>query len=138
MPITVEWLGNLRNVASDDSGHSVIVESRRENTPAGFSATQLLLVAAASCMANHLVDILQKKRLSVKKFRVLADGIRSEKHPRKFTSIALTFEVQGNVEQRVLEDTVALVKDKYCSVLNSLDPAITIKLESRVLAEGSQ
>ncbi|MDQ7797632.1 MAG: OsmC family protein [Candidatus Edwardsbacteria bacterium] len=134
MPLTIEWLGDLRNVASDDSGHSAIVESRRDNTPAGFSATQLILIAAASCMSNHLVEILQKKRLSIKKLRVLADGIRSEEHPRKFTSIALAFEVQGNVEQRVFDDMVAMVKDKYCSVLNSLDPAITVKLESRILA----
>ncbi|HAD82170.1 MAG: hypothetical protein A2509_00820 [Candidatus Edwardsbacteria bacterium RIFOXYD12_FULL_50_11] len=135
MPLTIEWVGDLRNVASDDSGHSVIVASRRENIPAGFSATQLLLIAAASCMSNHLVGILQKKRLSIKKLRVLADGIRSEEHPRKFTSIALAFEVQGNVEQRVFDDMVAMVKDKYCSVLNSLDQAIAVKLESRILAE---
>jgi uncharacterized OsmC-like protein len=45
----------------------------------------------------------------------------------------LTFEVQGNVEQRVFDDIMAMVKDKYCSVLNSLDPAIAVKLESRVI-----
>jgi|GEM_PF-3146869 uncharacterized OsmC-like protein len=67
MPLIIEWVGDLRNVASDDSGHSAIVESRRENIPAGFSATQLLLIAAASCMNNHPVGILQKKRLSIKK-----------------------------------------------------------------------
>ena len=86
-------------------------------------------------MSNHLVKILQKKRLSIKKIRVLADGTRSEEHPRRFISIALTFEVQGNVEQRVVDDMVAMVKDKYCSVLNSLDPAIAVKMESRILAE---
>ncbi|HAD82175.1 MAG: hypothetical protein A2509_00790 [Candidatus Edwardsbacteria bacterium RIFOXYD12_FULL_50_11] len=135
MPIIIEWVGNLQNVASDDSGHSVIIESRRENTPAGFSATQILLIAAASCMSNHVVEILQKKRLQIKKLRVLADGVRAVEHPKKFKSITLTFEVQGNVSQEVLDGVLLLVKEKYCSVLNSLDPAINVKLESRVIAE---
>ncbi len=134
MQISIEWVGDLRNVASDDSGHSVIVESKKENVPAGFSATQLLLIAAASCMNNQLVEIFKKKRLPIKKLRVLAEGVRSEEHPRKFTSIVLAFEIQGNVEQKIFDDMMTMVKDKYCSVLNSLDPAITVKLEGRIVA----
>jgi putative redox protein len=135
MPIVIEWTKDLQYLAQDEEGHGIIVESRRENFPAGFSPTKLMLAAAAACMSNHLLEVLVKKRLSVTKLRVLADGERAAEHPKKFKSIILTFEVQGNVSREVLEGVLFLVKEKYCSVLNSLDPVITVKLESRVIAE---
>jgi len=99
MPVTIDWMGGLRNVASDDSGHAIIVESQRQGTPIGFSATRLVLIAAGCCLINHLVEVLEKKRLAIKKIRVLADGQRSEQHPKKFTAISLVFEVQADITQ---------------------------------------
>ena len=135
MPVVIEWTKDLQYLAQDDEGHGIIVESRREKIPAGFSPTKLLLAAAEACMSNHLLEVLVKKRIAVTKLRVLADGVRAEEHPKKFKSITLTFEVQGNVSREVLDGVLLLVKEKYCSVLNSLDPAINVKLESRVIAE---
>ena len=53
--------------------------------------------------------------------------------PENSPPFAFTFKVQGNVEKRIFDDMMAMVKDKYCSVLNRLDPAIEVKLESHIV-----
>jgi putative redox protein len=134
MQVVIEWTKDMQYLAQDDEGHGIIVESRREKIPAGFSPTKLLLAAAASCMSNHLLEVLVKKRIAVTKLRVLADGERAAEHPKKIKSITLTFEVQANVSLEILDGVLLLVKEKYCSVLNSLDPQMAVKTESRIVA----
>jgi putative redox protein len=133
MAITLEWVKDLQYIARDDSGHSIVVESQLEQTPSGFSPSQLLLVAAAGCMANHVMTILQKKRMNPVKLQVWADGERVADHPRRYKSINLTFEIYGDVPQEVADGVVQLAKAKYCSVLNSLDPTIVVNIKSKVI-----
>ncbi|MDP2807305.1 MAG: OsmC family protein [bacterium] len=134
MPVVIDWIKDMQYLAQDDEGHGIIVESRKENAPAGFSPAKLLLVAAAGCMSNHLMEILVKKRLSVTKLRVTADGVRAADLQKRFTGITLTFEVHGNIPPETMEGVLLLVKEKYCSVLNSLDPQTPVNIESRIVA----
>lgn len=136
MPLSIEWIGDLRHIASDDAGHSVIVESQGVKSPLGFSATRLLLIAAASCMSNHLVEVLNKKRLAIRRIHILADGQRAEQHPKRFISISLIFRVAADIDKDTLQGLLLMIKDKYCSVLNSLDPKIEVKIEGQVIEEG--
>ena len=128
MSITLDWIKDQQYVIQDDTGHGVVVESKPDGTSSGFSPSQLLLAATAGCMANHVLSILQKKRLPPLKLRVA-------EHPKRYVEITLTFEVHGEIPLKTVEDTVTLAKEKYCSVLNSLDPAITVITESRVVRE---
>jgi len=133
MPITLDWIKDQQYVIQDGHGHGIVVESKPDGVPTGFTPSQLLLAAAAGCMANHVLDILRKKRLPPVKLRVLADGERTAEHPRRYTSITLTFEVSGDVPVQVLEDVVRLSKDKYCSVLNTIGPGTKVMINSRVV-----
>lgn len=133
MPITVDWIKHQQFLAQDEHGHGIVVESKADGVPSGFTPSQLLLVAAAGCMANHVLAILEKKRLRPDKLRVVADGVRADEHPRRYTSINLAFEVQGDIPQPVLEDVVKLSRDKYCSVLNTVGPDTEITITSRII-----
>jgi putative redox protein len=134
MAITLDWVKDQQYMAQDEQGHGIVVESRPESIPSGFSPSQLLLVAAAGCMANHVLAILEKKRLSPLKLRMVADGQRAAEHPRKYISIHLVFELHGALPQKIVDDVIALAKDKYCSVLNTIGPETKVMTESRIIA----
>jgi putative redox protein len=132
MPVTLEWVKDQQYVIQDGDGHGIVVESRPDGVPAGFTPSQLLLAAAAGCMANHLLAILHKKRLPPVKMRVLADGVRAAEHPRRYVGIHLVFEVHGSAPQAVVDEVIKLAKDKYCSVLNTIGPGTAVTTESKV------
>ncbi len=135
MAIAIDWVKDLQYLARDDQGHSLVVESRAEGTPSGFTPSQLLLVAAAGCLANHVISILQKKRLRPSEMRITISGQRAEEHPRRYRKIYLRFDLKGRIDKSVLDQVIFLAKDKYCSVFNSLDPSIEIDIESAVSEE---
>ena len=56
MPLTLEWVKDLQFVAGDDKGHGIVVESRKDGVSAGFTPMQLILLAAAGCMAMDVVS----------------------------------------------------------------------------------
>jgi len=132
MSITLDWVKDQQYVIQDNSGHGIVVESRPDGIPAGLTPSQLLLAAAAGCMANHVLAILEKKRLPPVKLRVLADGERSAEHPRRYVSIHLIFEVYGALPQAMVDDVIKLAKDKYCSVLNTIGPGTMVTTESKI------
>jgi putative redox protein len=134
MSLTLEWIKDLQFAASDDNGHGIVVESRREGTPSGFTPMQLLLIAQAGCMAMDVVSILKKKRLDLSGFRVLMAGTRAEEHPRRFTEMSFTFEAQGKVPKETLEEAIKLSEDKYCSVSATIKHGARMTIQSRVVS----
>lgn len=134
MSLTLEWIKDLQFAASDDKGHGIVVESRQEGTPSGFTPMQLMLIAQAGCMAMDVVSILKKKRLDLSGFRVLMEGVRAEEHPRRFTEMSFVFEVQGNVSKKILEEALKLSEDKYCSVSSTIKHGARMNIQSRVVS----
>ena len=72
--------------------------------------------------------ILEKSRVPVDALEVTVEGDRAETEPRRFTAIRLVYRISGpgDEDQKKLERAVALSRDKYCSVLHSLDPSTSI------------
>jgi len=100
---------------------------------AGPSPTEFLLLSLAGCMGVDVQMILEKSRVPVKALSVEVSGDRAPSEPRRFTSIKLVYEVSGpsDEHQPRLERAVALSRDKYCSVLHSLQPDIELDIEIR-------
>lgn len=119
------------------SGKDLVFEGGKPGGPqittdsggsAGPSPTQLLLLSLAGCMAVDVRMILDKSRVPVDDLEVVVDGDRRETEPRKFVALRLVYRVTGPgpEHQKKLERAVALSRDKYCSVLHSLDPGIDV------------
>jgi putative redox protein len=128
--VRVRWSGEgLAFEAAPDRGPSIVVDSDVEKGP---SPTHLLLIALAGCMAVDVKMILEKSRVPLESMEVEAVGVRAESAPRKFLSITLTYELKGPTEEHEskLQRALDLSRDKYCSVLHSLDPAIEIELRA--------
>jgi len=101
----------------------------------GLSSTHYLLFALAGCMAVDVKMILEKSRVPLESLEVEAVGHRAETPPRKFVRIQLTYEVRGPQaeHEKKLQHAIDLSRDKYCSVMHSLDPAIEIDIRVRRL-----
>jgi putative redox protein len=69
----------------------------------------------------------------VESIEVEAVGERAESAPRRFLSITLTYDVRGpgGEDAKKVQRALDLSRDKYCSVLHSLDPGIKIDLRVR-------
>jgi putative redox protein len=93
---------------------------------AGQTPMQLLLLSLASCMAIDVLMILEKSRVPVEDLAVEVIGERAETVPKRYVAIQLKYEIKGpsDEDQAKLERAIELSRDKYCSVLHTLDPEI--------------
>jgi putative redox protein len=126
--VRVRWTGEgLAFEGGPPGGPTVIVDSDVEKGP---SPTHMLLIALAGCMAVDVKMILEKSRVPLESIAVEAVGVRAEDAPRRFLSITLTYELSGpgDEHEAKLQRALDLSRDKYCSVLHSLDPAIEVEL----------
>jgi putative redox protein len=129
--VRLEWAGEgLVFHGGADGGPQITIDSAAEKGP---SPTHTLLLALAGCMAVDVKMILEKSRVPVESIEVEAVGVRAESAPRRFLSITLTYDVRGpgKEHQTKLQRALDLSRDKYCSVLHSLDPGIQIELRAR-------
>ncbi len=135
MALVLNWVKDLQFVAEDDQGHAIVIESRKDAPSSGLAPMQLLLVAAAGCMAMDVVSILRKKRLPLRKFKVEMEGVRADEHPKRFTEMRFIYTATGEIPQADLDEAIKLSEEKYCSVSATLKNAPRMVIESRVSRE---
>jgi putative redox protein len=84
-------------------------------------------------MGMDVKMILDKSRVRLDSIAVEAIGVRADEPPRKFVSIALEYDVRGPGpdDAQKVQRALDLSRDKYCSVLHSLDPGIQIDIRVR-------
>ncbi len=107
------------------SGHAVAMDAAAGHK-AGPSPMELVLAALCGCTSVDVVSILQKKREPLEGLTVSATAEQAPAPPRTFTTIHLTYRIQGKVSRKAAEDAVSLSKNKYCSVSKMLEKAATI------------
>jgi len=121
-PLVAElvWSGDLHFDASSGTTTAVVDGDGKQ----GPSPMQHAAMALAGCMASDVVDIIRKGRHPLTALRVTFSGTRQEQPPRRFIRIDLRFDIEGDVPSPAVERAIALSRDKYCSVLHSLQPDI--------------
>jgi putative redox protein len=117
-PLTAEltWAGDLRFDAT--SGASALVLDG--DSAAGPSPMQAAAFALAGCMSADVVAILQKGRHPLTALRTSFTGERAANPPRRFIRVTLHFHVGGAVPAGAVERAIALSRETYCSVWQSL------------------
>jgi putative redox protein len=129
-PVTLalEWKGGLRFAGSTVAGE-LLVDG---DSAAGPSPVQLLAFALAGCMAADLVHILTRSRVPPSGVNVTFTGERALQDPRRFVSVGLRFEVEGDVPREKVERALTLSRETYCSVWHSLRPDIELQVSFEV------
>lgn len=123
----INWTGGLRFTAGKVGGPHVPIDADGVEAPSPVVA---LLIAGGTCSGADVVSILEKKRITLTRFQVEVGGNRREDHPRRFTEIWLRFTLAGEgLTAAAARQAVDLSVEKYCTVLQSLNPDIVVTTE---------
>jgi len=117
--IKVKWIDGLQFVATDSTGHSIVMDASTESggEGSGFSPMQLLLIALGGCTSMDVVHILQKQRQQVNGLEVSVTGHRVKDPPRIYHNIRVEYKIKGtNIKENAIQRAIQLSEDKYCSV----------------------
>ena len=122
--VRLRWVGEgLVFRGGAEGGPEITIDSASSE---GASPTQLLLLSLAGCMGIDVVLILQKSRVPLEALDVEVIGERAEGVPSRFVAIELVYRLRGPgpEHEASLQRAIDLSRDKYCSVLHSLQPDI--------------
>jgi putative redox protein len=123
--IDVKWLGEDSRMflGRDTMGRTVVAGYwQKANDPTwtearGAKASDLLVIALASCSAYDVVDILLKQREPLESLLVSADAEQAPEPPWQFTKIHLHYQVTGKeLDPKKVDRAIKLSEEKYCSV----------------------
>jgi putative redox protein len=119
--VSLRWTEALTFQGGAEGGPEITVASGGGEGP---SPTQLLMLSLAGCMGVDMVMILEKSRVKLEQLEVVVVGERRAEPPRRFVAMRLTFRIRGPSERhsRKVQRALDLSRDKYCSVLHTLDP----------------
>ena len=113
---TLSWKHQL--VFEAISGdNAILVDSGGQEGP---SPMQTLAVSIAGCMSMDVAHILKKGRHPLRALRCELVAERAPSHPHRFTNVAITFVVEGDVPQDAVARAIQLSRDTYCSVWHSM------------------
>ncbi len=136
---TVYHLVDKRFVGVTPNGQRVMIDGEEQH-PTGMRPMQLLLNAVGACAAYDIVEMLRKRRLTIRAYRIELTGERHDGVPAYYTHIHAhhVFDVPG-LDEKTANRFVDLAMNKYCSVAASLKAEITfeVTLEPAAGASGT-
>lgn len=121
--VKVDWIDGSRFVASDDKGHSLIMDVPKEHggEGSGFGPMQLLLAALGGCSGIDVADILHKQRQKLEDLEIIVSGRRVSESPRVYDRVHIEYRVKGkDLKEKAVQRAIELSKDRYCSVAATL------------------
>jgi len=123
--VQVHWVGGEAFQAGRPDRPAITIDGSGKTGP---GPVDVLLCALATCSSLDVVSILDKRRTPVQSLDIDVHGERADAIPAKLTNIQLDFRIRGNgIERAHAENAIELAIEKYCSVRDSLDPAIPIE-----------
>jgi putative redox protein len=122
--VHLNWDGERRFDVGRPGGPTIRLDGHAVTGPSPVDA---LISALAACTAVDVVEILAKRRTPLTALSIDAVGTRADTVPKRVVAAQLTYHLQGDGVDRVhAERAVELAITKYCSVRESLDPALPI------------
>ena len=133
--VFLKWIDSTLMAGMDSRGRSLIIGTDLDANPEwlGVKASDLLLLAAASCSTYDVINILAKQREPLKRLDVTCSGHQITEPPYLFTSIHLHYIATGPVDPVKLDKAIHLSEEKYCSVVNTLRPSVKITSDYKII-----
>ena len=123
--VLVEWKGEHNFDAGRDGRPTVRIDGDGQSGP---TPPDTLLIALGACVSVDVVDILAKRRTPVASLEVDVVGTRAAAVPARLTHVLLAYRITGDGIERVHAlRAIELAVTKYCSVRDSLDPALPVE-----------
>jgi putative redox protein len=121
--LSLDWRGGLK-FANTPGSPAIELHS---STQGVASPPQALAYAVMACMAMDVVHVIQKSRCALEALTVKFEGARAVEHPRRFVSMAMEFQITGEVDDRLVQRAIDMSRDKYCSVWNTLRSDVELR-----------
>jgi putative redox protein len=133
--VAIKWVESRLMTGVDSFGHPLVMGSWPEKEPewAGLKPSDLLLLAAASCSGYDVILILTRQREPLQGLEITCTGEQMSEQPYAFTNIHLHYKVKGPVKPQKVDRAIRLSQDKYCSVINTLKPAVEITSDFEII-----
>jgi putative redox protein len=122
--------------AIDSRGTPLVIGTWPDAEPrswTGLKASDLLLLAAASCSTYDVAEILNKQREPLESLEVRCTGEQESKPPHRFINIHLHYILKGALNPDKVKRAIRLSEDKYCSVTNTLRGAVAISSDFEII-----
>ncbi len=126
--VTLRWTGRgLIFQGGGDEGGEITIDG---DTVVGPSPMDALLLALAGCMGADVCSILESSRVPLTGLEIAITGTRPADPPRRFIKIELAYRLSGPQDEHSakVQRAVDLSRDKYCSVLHTLDPDLDLEI----------
>jgi len=125
---TVHHLVGKRFVGITPDQQKVMIDGEKE-AKTGMNPMEVLLNAVGACAAFDIVEMLGKRRLEIKSYKIELEGLRADGTPAYYTHIKAKhiFNVPG-LDQKTAERFVDLGMNKYCSVAASLKAEMSFEV----------
>ncbi|HDD55919.1 MAG TPA: OsmC family peroxiredoxin [Chloroflexi bacterium] len=129
--VKLEWLRSRMFVGTDHLGTSIAIGYDQESDPASkaVNPSDLLLLAAASCSAYDMVQILEKGKQPLEDLKVEVQAKQNQEAPYPYVSLHFNYILKGDVDPEKIQRAMQLSEDKYCSVLATLKPGLDFTSE---------
>jgi putative redox protein len=134
--VNIRWTGARMMLGIDSRGSTIPIGFNRDADPtwSAVKPSDLLLLAAASCSAYDVVEILQKQREPLEGLDIQCSGEQITEQPYKFINVHLKYLIKGAVNPKKVERAIKLSEEKYCSVLATLRPSLEVSSEFEIVA----
>jgi putative redox protein len=130
--IRVAWRGGEEFDAGRPTGPPIHIDASGKTGP---GPVDVLLAALATCVSIDVVEIMAKRRTPLALLEIEVVGRRVETIPRRLEHVTLRFRAGGDgIEREQMARAIDLSLTKYCSVRDSLDPALPIEWELEMAA----
>ncbi len=123
------WVEGLQFDTWSHKGKLVRMDSWKDQEleEAGPTPTELLPMALGTCTGMDVVFIAGKQRMELESLEVEVIGTGTDEHPKTYTSFEVIYRIEGtDLDREKLERAIALSRDKYCIVGNTLGQCMTI------------
>lgn len=125
--VTLTWRHGLAFSGGVEGRPPITIDSGGAEGPGPMDT---LLLALAGCTGGDVVSILEKMRFPVRALSVEVTGERRTEHPKRYTSIVLTYRINApGVPEERARHAIDLSLEKYCSVTHSLAPDVARRYE---------
>jgi putative redox protein len=128
------WQRDLVFTGSTPQGYDIDFDA---DAQWGCKPTEALLLSLAACMGIDVVSILNKMRMPPASFRITLEGVRNPQPPQYYKQVEMVLHIAGDkLNAGKVDRAIALSREKYCSVYNSLRPDLSLTV--RYVLEGKE
>lgn len=122
--VNATWLGGQRFQGGAPGGPTLTIDADNKEAPGPMLT---LMLAAAACSGADIVNLMPKMQVELTRFDVTVSAERREEIPKRFVNLHFEFTLSGaGLDETKARRAIGLSIEKYCSVIESLNPDIPV------------